>query len=94
VRRADLRGLAALSRRYPFSESPEVEDFHQPVLWLMGRQDANVGYRDAWNILESFPRASYAVLDRAAHNLEIEQDRLFEVLIGEWLDRVAEATPR
>jgi pimeloyl-ACP methyl ester carboxylesterase len=94
VRRADLRGLAALSQQYPFSESPEVQDFPQPVLWLMGRQDANVGYRDAWPLLESFPRASFAVLDRAAHNLEIEQDALFEALIGEWLDRVAEAAPR
>lgn len=93
VRRADLRSLAAISRQYAFSNEP-AQLFTRPAVLLTGRQDGDVGYRDCWNILESYPRASYAVLDRAAHNLEIEQDRLFEALIGEWLNRVVEATPR
>jgi hypothetical protein len=30
------------------------------------------------------------VLDRAGHNLQIEQEALFNALVNEWLDRVGE----
>lgn len=60
----------------------------KPALIVTGRQDSATGYRDVWPILENFPRASFAVLDRAGHNLPIEQAALFSVLIAEWLDRV------
>jgi pimeloyl-ACP methyl ester carboxylesterase len=42
---------------------------------------------DAWNILENFPRATFCILDKAGHNLQIEQEELFNSLINEWLDR-------
>ncbi len=57
----------------------------------MGRQDQVAGYRDAWRILENYPRASFAVLDWAGHNAHIEQSQLFNALPGEWLDRVQES---
>lgn len=57
---------------------------------LVGRQDHGVGCRDAWRILENYPRATFAVLDRAGHALQIEQPRLFDALVEEWLDRVEE----
>lgn len=62
----------------------------KPALLLLGRQDDVVGYRDAWRLVENFPRATVAVLDRAGHNLQIEQERLFAALAGEWLQRVQE----
>jgi len=58
---------------------------------VLGRQDSVVGYRDAWRLIESYPRATFAVLDRAGHWLQIEQERLFAELAAEWLDRVREA---
>lgn len=61
-----------------------------PTLIVAGRQDASVGYRDAWKILENFPRGTFAVLDRAGHMLEAEQSGLFRALGMEWLDRVEE----
>jgi pimeloyl-ACP methyl ester carboxylesterase len=64
--------------------------FDKPTLILTGRQDSSVGYRDAWQILENYPRGTFAVLDRAGHNLQIEQETLFNALINEWLDRVEE----
>lgn len=64
--------------------------FPGPTLFLMGRQDASVGYRDAWKILEDYPRATFAVLDRAGHCLTMEQEELFHTLVNEWLDRVEE----
>jgi pimeloyl-ACP methyl ester carboxylesterase len=45
------------------------EPFEKPALILTGRQDHMVGYYDAWNIYENYPRGSYVVLDRAGHNL-------------------------
>jgi len=61
-----------------------------PTLIVTGRQDSVVGYRDAWEILEDYPRGTFAVLDRAGHFLEVEQEDLFHALAGEWLDRVEE----
>jgi len=55
---------------------------------VMGRQDSVVGYRDHWQLIENFPRASFVILDKAGHNMQIEQDGLFSALVKEWLDRV------
>ena len=68
----------------------EPKSVEKPTLILAGRQDAMVGYRDAWKILENYPRGTFAVLDRAGHNLQIEQETLFNALVNEWLDRVEE----
>lgn len=64
------------------------EPFSKPVLILTGRQDSSVGYRDAWNIVENYPRGTFVVLDMAGHNLHIEQEILFNALVNEWLDRL------
>lgn len=40
--------------------------------------------------LKPYPRMTFAALDRAGHNLQMEQQELFEAMIGEWLDRVEE----
>lgn len=63
------------------------EKFEKPTLILLGRQDSVVGYKDAWNILDKYPRATFAVLDKAGHNLQIEQAELFNALVKEWLSR-------
>lgn len=57
---------------------------------MVGKQDNCVGYKDAWNILENFPRATFAVLDRAGHNLQIEHEEVFNALINDWLIRTTE----
>ena len=51
------------------------------------------GTVEAWDLVERYPRATFAVLDRAGHGLDVEQRGLFEALVGEWLDRVEEAGP-
>jgi pimeloyl-ACP methyl ester carboxylesterase len=65
--------------------------FGGPALILTARQDCLCGYRDAWGLLENYPRATFAVLDRAGHFVNIEQDVLCRALMREWLDRVEEA---
>jgi pimeloyl-ACP methyl ester carboxylesterase len=61
-----------------------------PTLIVTGRQDSVAGYRDAWEILDNYPRGTFVVLDRSGHSLGIEQEDLFHALVGEWLDRVEE----
>jgi pimeloyl-ACP methyl ester carboxylesterase len=64
--------------------------FGGPTLMLTARQDHLCGYRDAWDLLDNYPRATFAVLDRAGHFVNIEQDVLCHSLMSEWLDRVEE----
>jgi pimeloyl-ACP methyl ester carboxylesterase len=75
-----------------FSFDPAVldEPFHAPALFVMGRQDDSVGYLKAWSVLRDYPRATFAVLDRAGHLLDLEQFALQHALVDEWLDRVEE----
>ncbi|MCA5892628.1 alpha/beta hydrolase [Isoptericola sp. NEAU-Y5] len=88
---ADVDAVARVRARYAGTFPLEPRAFERPTLFLVGRQDSSTGYRDAWRLLEDYPRATFAVLDRAGHNLQIEQPALFDALVGEWLDRVEES---
>ena len=59
-----------------------------PSLFVLGRQDSVVGYRNAHTILESYPRATFALLDRAGHLAAYDQPVLVTALVNEWLDRL------
>jgi pimeloyl-ACP methyl ester carboxylesterase len=80
----------SLGQHVPYAVDVDCidEPYQQPTLMLMGRQDWVVGYRDHWRLLENYPRASFVILDKAGHNLQIEQDILFNALVKEWLERV------
>jgi pimeloyl-ACP methyl ester carboxylesterase len=96
---ADMPRLDAIRddpHRYAFSFDPEslAAPFNAPTLIVCGRQDTVVGYRDAWRILEDFPRATFAVLDRADHGLLVDQPKLFLALVHDWLDRIEELRPQ
>jgi pimeloyl-ACP methyl ester carboxylesterase len=77
-------------KRYAFSFDLAVAEksFAKPVLIVAGRQDTTVGYRDAWEILESYPRATFAVLDRADHVWPVESPALLAALVDDWLERI------
>jgi len=88
ARVADGAFLAWLRKSYAFSFDVArlPRPFSKPALFVHGRQDSDCGYREAWKVLESFPRATFAVLDRAGHCLTMEQGQLFTGLLSEWLD--------
>jgi pimeloyl-ACP methyl ester carboxylesterase len=65
--------------------------YDRPTLIITARQDHICGYEDAWSLLRRYPRATFAVLDRAGHLINIEQNALCHALMREWLDRVEEA---
>ena len=83
-----LERLRANAYGFPFDVDALPQPFERPSLILTGRQDTSVGYRDAWELIEQYPRATLAVLDRAGHDLQIEQAGVFDALVGEWLDRM------
>jgi len=93
---ADYPFLERVAANYGFSFDVDklTEPCLAPSLIMAGRQDATCGYRDAWSLLDNFPRGTFAVLDRAGHFLSDEQKGLFRALVSEWLDRVEEYAAR
>lgn len=86
-----LENIDANGYKFSFDVDNMEENFNKPTLMILGRQDSRAGYKDAWGILEKYPRATFAVLDRAGHNLQLEQAELFNCLTNEWLDRIEES---
>lgn len=58
-----------------------------PSLILCGRQDAVTAYEDQYDLLPHYPSATYAVLDVAGHNLQLEQPELLRAFVKDWLRR-------
>ena len=89
--RVDQAALERIFARWKLRTPPEQGPaYANPTLILAGRQDATVGYAGSWGLLEHYPRATFAVLDRAGHALPHEQAGLLTALLAEWLDRVGE----
>lgn len=87
---ADAEAMDRVYRNWELSRAPEaLGGFDGPTVIVTGRQDSSTGYADVYRLLEHYPRATFAILDAAGHNLQIEQPRLLESLLTEWLDRVA-----
>ena len=86
----DAEAIAAIAHGYGFPTDVDAaaEPYEGPTLIVTGRQDSVVGYRDALTMLERFPRATYAVLDAASHNVSGERPALLAALVDDWLDRV------
>jgi pimeloyl-ACP methyl ester carboxylesterase len=91
ARMADQAALARIGERWELRTRQAPAPYRRPTLVVTGRQDSTVGYLSAWELLENYPRATFAVLDRAGHALAHEQPELLRALVTEWLDRVREA---
>jgi len=71
-------------KRQELADGPEAaKSYSHPVLILAGRQDATAGYRDPWELLEHYPRATFAMLDRSGRALLHEQPGLVRALLVE-----------
>ncbi len=89
---ADQSALARIGEHWELTIRPqEKAPYPCPTLVVTGRQDSALGYSRAWELLEHYPRATFAVLDRAGHALPHEQPELLRALVTEWLDRVRES---
>jgi pimeloyl-ACP methyl ester carboxylesterase len=93
VQAADPETVQRITARYAFADEVDGSEdpYVRPTLIVAGRQDSIVGYRDALDILDRFPRATFAVLDEAGHGLAGERPIMLAALIHDWLDRVERA---
>lgn len=90
---ADQDALARISEHYALLIEPEdagaPAPFTQPALFITARQDQVVGYDDAWARIEHYPRATFAVLDSAGHNVHLDRSAATNALMADWLDRIS-----
>jgi pimeloyl-ACP methyl ester carboxylesterase len=88
--RHDAAFLTMLAAReeLSFDVDADAAPFLRPSLFVLGRQDAVVGYESALGLMDAYPSATMVVLDRAGHALPWEQPHLFAALAAEWLDRI------
>ncbi|MEI5907029.1 alpha/beta hydrolase [Bacillus spongiae] len=87
---ADEPFLQKIAKQYSFTFPVTQMMYEFPAIFLLGKQDSVVGYKDALDLIDQFPRATYAIVDEAGHNLQIEQREIFDTLIHDWLNRVTE----
>ncbi|MEH6942226.1 alpha/beta fold hydrolase [Bacillus sp. JJ722] len=77
--------LEIIQQQYVLSFPVDQTIFDKPSLIVVGRQDAVVGYKDALPLIDLYTRASFAVVDTAGHNLQIEQPNVLNELLKNWL---------
>jgi pimeloyl-ACP methyl ester carboxylesterase len=89
VRQADF-GLLERIRDTEFSFDPDEHAslFDKPTAFLLARYDNSVGYLDGMDLFKKYPTASLVVGDYAGHNLQIEQEDLFNAATNAWLDQL------
>lgn len=97
LRGADRTMMERIAERYALPHVPDAlhaEPFTAPTLHVLGRQDDVVGFEDALALREHYPRATYAVLDSAGHNVHLEQPATVGALLRDWLLRIERDSPR
>jgi pimeloyl-ACP methyl ester carboxylesterase len=90
VEAADRAALERIGERWRLTAGEPEGAYPHPVLVLVGRQDSSVGYAGQWDLVDAYPRSTFAMLDRAGHALPHEQPELLGALLREWLRRVEE----
>lgn len=87
----DREFTRALARSFDLTVTPEdrFSTFDRPALTITGRQDHLVGFEDQFDLLGSYPRMTYVALDRAGHNVHLEQLDLTRALFTGWLDQIS-----
>ncbi len=88
IKIADSVFLTRYSYPFTFEEDLKTVAFDKPSCILTGRQDHVVGYTNAFEILDRFPRATFSVLDCGGHNAQIERESLFNEHVRDWLCRI------
>ncbi|HEX5250674.1 MAG TPA: alpha/beta hydrolase [Gaiellales bacterium] len=88
VEAADAEALERIGDRWRLTAAEPGRPYAGPVLVVVGRQDSAVGYAAQWDLMEAYPRGTFAMLDGAGHALPHEQPELLGALLREWLRRV------
>ena len=70
-----------------FSFDPDdlEEPCRKPCLIITAKQDTEVGYKDQFDLMSKYTNATYIAVEKAGHNLQIEQPDIFESIVTGWL---------
>jgi pimeloyl-ACP methyl ester carboxylesterase len=90
TRLVDEAGLERIFAGWTLSREPEDLGLVHPALIVAGRQDSTVGFAGAVDLLQHYPRATFAILDGAGHALIHERPDLLAVFVTDWLERVGQ----
>ena len=74
-----------LEGRFTFDPDDLKEPCTKPCLIIAAKQDTEVGYKDQFDLMQKYTNATYCAVERAGHNLQIEQPEIFEGLVKDWL---------
>jgi pimeloyl-ACP methyl ester carboxylesterase len=87
--RFDAEGLERMSGDWKLDPSPEAgPPYEKPTVILTGRRDNFVGYRGQWQLMDHYPRATFATIEPAGHALPHEHPSIVEAILAAWLDEV------
>jgi pimeloyl-ACP methyl ester carboxylesterase len=78
---------SALGRIFSGWQLDTSGTFSAPTMIIVGRRDSTVGYRDAIDLLDTYPHASLTVVEGAGHALMHERPELLAGLLADWLCR-------
>lgn len=92
LRTFDQAAIERISESYALSVEPEERSpkFQGPAVFIMGRQDHVVGFQDQIGLSGHYLQSTIAVLDRAGHNVHLDQQGITRALLEEWLFRMQE----
>lgn len=68
--------------------------FDAPVLIAAGRDDSLIGWRAQSQLVDRYPRATFAAVSDAGHALIHERPDLVAALLGDWVGRIRMAGTR
>lgn len=74
-----------LEGSFSFDPDDLQEPCTKPCLIIAAKQDTEVGYKDQFDLMQKYTNATYCAVERAGHNLQIEQPEIFEGLVKNWL---------
>ena len=74
-----------LEGSFTFDPDDLKEPCTKPSLIIAAKQDTEVGYKDQFDLMRKYTNATYCAVERAGHNLQIEQPEIFEGLVKDWL---------
>lgn len=57
-----------------------------PTLIIAAKQDTEVGYKDQFDLMKLYTNSTYCAVEKAGHNLQIEQPEVFESIVKSWLN--------
>lgn len=87
LRAGDPQAMRRLGAAYELP-APDAAGLTGPTLVVTGRQDTIVGFADQWAWADGLARGTFAALDRAGHNVHLDQPATVAALLTAWAERV------